>query len=201
MMLWAGGESRAAYDAFRRWSATFSQGRSGWLPGYLLALDLTEARPEASRFRENILNTPTATLAHLYGGYTVLTLQGALSEARAFARAFRPANQAKVAALGPHFERVLQFACGDLSGEDFLRQSQDSQFSLAEAHFLVGLNHLAAGERAQAAAHFAANIETGSGSNLPRLVSKGALHRLRAGQSWPPAMTPSPTSAPDTPPE
>jgi hypothetical protein len=188
LLLWMHGDSRSAYEAFQRWPENLARHDIGLLLGHFSRLDFPEAKEEAASLRDRILSDQPSFLSLLINGYIAVTLQDGVSKAQTFARAFQPEDRKKIGAFGPHYERLLAFACGELSGDDFLDRSGDSQFLLSEAHFLVGLNHLASNERPRALAHFAASIETGCIDHWLRHYARGILHRLRENPEWPPTI-------------
>ena len=66
--------------------------------------------------------------------------------------------------------------------------SQGSSSALCEAHYFVGLAHLAQGDRVTAKQHFQAGLDTGDDWYVCWGFSRLLLKRLETNPNWPPTI-------------
>lgn len=87
--------------------------------------------------------------------YTIYCLAGDAGRAREFSRDLRK-NGVHLEADEEPWRKILDFSCGDLSEDVLWTDVEDSRSSLCQAHFIVGVTHLARGDREAARKHFRA---------------------------------------------
>ena len=80
---------------------------------------------------------------------------------------------------------VLDFHCGDLTGEALLVAAGNSRFNQCEAHFAIGLRHLAVGDKRLAKNSLRAAIDTGVFTYIDYLWASNFLARMEADPNWP----------------
>jgi serine/threonine protein kinase/tetratricopeptide (TPR) repeat protein len=84
-------------------------------------------------------------------------------------------------------QRALLYLCGGkLSAEDYLKDAGASRVDQTNAHYFVGLTHLAKGNRPAAREHFRKVVQTGAFSFDHYELSWAMLGRLEQSRRWPP---------------
>ncbi|HTU90866.1 MAG TPA: tetratricopeptide repeat protein, partial [Gemmataceae bacterium] len=119
--------------------------------------------------------------------FPALLFLGRGNEARADLRALRRTDKREkptIFAQTREFEAVLAYLCGDASEAEFLNSTSDSRMAACMAEWLIGMVHLANGDRAKAKEHFQKSI-----AHYPFYeynLSRVMLARLKQDPHWPP---------------
>jgi tRNA A-37 threonylcarbamoyl transferase component Bud32 len=116
--------------------------------------------------------------------YVNQCLAGDLDRAQQLSREFRdsPVGRSLRDPWRPHF---IAFTCGDIDNEEFLKRSAETRIGLCQAHFYIGVSHLARGERAEAKEHFRKSAELRIVGYLEDPMSRGLLLQLERAPQWP----------------
>ncbi|MGI9429463.1 MAG: protein kinase domain-containing protein [Bythopirellula sp.] len=116
--------------------------------------------------------------------YCIFCLSGRLDEAQKYCRLLRDS--------GKNFDvrdawqvDLLQYTCGEIDTAALLEHASGSQLALIEANFVIGMTHLASGNRATARRHFAAATEFNAITMLEGPMSRALLAQLDRAPSWP----------------
>jgi hypothetical protein len=83
-------------------------------------------------------------------------------------------------------QRALNYLCGEMSAEDYLKAAGASCVDQTNVHYFVGLTNLAKGNRTAAREHFRKAVETGSFTFDHYELSRALLGRLEQDPRWPP---------------
>ena len=84
------------------------------------------------------------------------------------------------------YQHRLDYLCDQITDEQLLRAAGAGRPKLCEAHFQIGLRHLADGDRAGARKHFRKCDETRVFIYWEHEWARAFLKRLEAGATWPP---------------
>jgi hypothetical protein len=112
-ILWQTGDSKGALESFRRWRDFLIQ-RDEYtaITAFLATIELPEEDAERGRLFDTVRGLRDEGSLSLFAGYLAHCLRGDLAEARKLARDFAIRQREKIAALGPHYQRLLQYAPG-----------------------------------------------------------------------------------------
>jgi tetratricopeptide (TPR) repeat protein len=117
----------------------------------------------------------------------VLRLLGQRQEAVA---ACRGARERFLAGSSPRmlewYKYYGDYLCGNVSTEQLLAAAGPSRWKQCEAHFLIGLDCLADGDRAAATEHFQRSVDTLGFEYFEYVWSRAFLTRLKQDPTWPP---------------
>jgi len=116
--------------------------------------------------------------------YTIDCLAGQPHRARQFSRDLRQADPHLAANEHP-WQTILDYCCGELSEEALLADLADSRSSLCQAQFLVGMTHLANGDRAKARQHYQAASDLKIVNYVEDYLSRALLAQLDRDPNWP----------------
>jgi len=122
----------------------------------------------------------------------LLLLAGDKAGALADSRRLRAATPNLPPLRREFYEKLAQFNCGELRTQELLASAKNSKWDRCEAHFFIGLSHLAAGEREPAARHFLAAVETRCTGFLAYDWSDAFRLRMEDNPRWPPWIPASP---------
>jgi hypothetical protein len=84
------------------------------------------------------------------------------------------------------YHRHLDFLCGRMTGEQLLQTAGRCRPKLCEAHFVIGLSRLCAGDRAGARLHFQKCAATRVFIYWDYVWARAFLERLHKDRTWPP---------------
>jgi lipoprotein NlpI len=87
---------------------------------------------------------------------------------------------------GAWYKHLLDYTCGTVSDEELLRLAGRSRWNQCEAHYCIGVNRLADGDRAGAAEHFRQARDTHVFNYFEYHWSERLLHRMEQDSTWPP---------------
>jgi tetratricopeptide (TPR) repeat protein len=128
---------------------------------------------------------PDPGMAMIYHN-SVLRLLGHRSEAVAASRRLRQGLTPVPGWMQGWYEHLLDYFCDAISAEQLLTLAEDSKWRQCEVHFYIGLDLLAAGDRAGAAEHFRVSVDTYVFEYLEYNWGRAFLTRLRQDPTWPP---------------
>jgi tetratricopeptide (TPR) repeat protein len=115
----------------------------------------------------------------------VLLLLGHKEQAQQIARRIRLPEGGSTSQRREFLVRSRAFVAGeDVSAADLLRAAQGVRSQRCSANFLIGMTHLADGERRAALEHFRAAVATGDYFNNDHTLSRVMLARLQ-DPAWP----------------
>ncbi len=117
---------------------------------------------------------------------TIFLLLGSRSDAIHAARQSRERVARMVPWLFEWYGRILEYQCDLISAEELLRAAGELRTRRCEAHFHIALARLAEGDRAGAADHFRACVETRVFDYVEYVWSRNFLTRLEQDPTWPP---------------
>jgi hypothetical protein len=122
----------------------------------------------------------------LLGAPLILLLLGREPEAIAASREVRRDLLAQVPPwYKGWYHRYLDYQCDRISAAEYLKAAGTCRPKLSEAHFLIGLRHLARGDRDGARKHFRMCKETRVFDSWENLWARAFLERLDKDTSWP----------------
>lgn len=150
--------------------------------GFTLAAMTGDPRDVLEAFEiegEERLDTLTASEMN----YVLRCLAGDLSGAHAVCKQLRIADTQPPRSAW-EVER-LNFTCGDLTPAALLATAGASRSRSCLAHFLVGVTHLAGGDRETAVEHFEQSAGFRTFEMLEDHMSRGLAAQLRRDPSWP----------------
>lgn len=127
--------------------------------------------------------TLDAVNAHRFG-YVIDCLTGNTSKAKQDCQLSAPALR-HGAARDPWRLHLLAYTGGEIDEGALLEHSSKSRISLCQAHFFIGVTHLAAGERMTAREHFRASADLKILGHLEDHLSRAYLAQLERSASWP----------------
>jgi tRNA A-37 threonylcarbamoyl transferase component Bud32/tetratricopeptide (TPR) repeat protein len=94
------------------------------------------------------------------------------------------------------YHRYLDYLCDLIPEDEFLRAAGRCRPKLSDAHFVIGLRHLADGDRKGATAHFRQCADTRVFIYWDHMWARAFLKRLEDDSAWPPWIPPrKPTRA------
>ena len=108
--------------------------------------------------------------------YTTRCLGGDVAGARKFSRDLRESGLRLNA--DDQWRNILDYTCGDLSEDALLSELKDSRASLCQAQFIVGMTHLANGDRNKARDHFRASSDLKIINYIEDYMSRALLAQL-----------------------
>ena len=121
--------------------------------------------------------------AHRFA-YTIYCLAGNLDAAQRYSRDLR-----KVGVRLSHDEeswrKILEYTCGDIDEDAMLTQISSSRTALCQAHFLIGMTHLAKGDREKARKHFRACSNLRINRYVEDFMSRALMAQLDREPTWP----------------
>jgi tetratricopeptide (TPR) repeat protein len=121
--------------------------------------------------------------AHRFA-YTIYCLAGNLDAAQQYSRAVRESG-VRLAQDEESWRKILDYTCGDLDQEAMLRQMSSSRTALCQAHFLIGMTHLAKGNRNEARTHFRACSNLRINRYVEDFMSRALIAQLDRQPAWP----------------
>jgi serine/threonine protein kinase len=121
--------------------------------------------------------------AHRFA-YTIYCLAGDVDRARGYSRKLR-ASGLQLSANEQQWRDILEYSCGDLGENALLAGVADSRTALCEAHFLIGVTHLALGNRQEARNHFRASSEFKIPLCVEDHMSRALVAQLDRQPTWP----------------
>lgn len=116
--------------------------------------------------------------------YTIYCLAGNLEEAQKFSRGLRESGL-RISADQEWWRHVVDFTCGDLDEDALLDKLANSRSALSETQFIVGVTHLAAGDRERARKHFTAAGDLKVVGYLGDHMSRALAAQLDRDPEWP----------------
>jgi tetratricopeptide (TPR) repeat protein len=84
------------------------------------------------------------------------------------------------------YNRHLDYQCGTITSDELLQAAGTCRPKLCEAHFVIGLRHLAEGDRKGARAHLQKCINTRVNMYWDYMWARAFLKRLEQDPTWPP---------------
>jgi hypothetical protein len=84
------------------------------------------------------------------------------------------------------YSKVLDYHCGRISEDELLRAAGPARPMLCEAHLVIGLRRLCAGDRGGARDHFSKSVATGTFMYWEWEWARALLKRLEEDAMWPP---------------
>ena len=84
------------------------------------------------------------------------------------------------------YHRYLDYQCDRITGTELLQVAGTCRPKLCEAHFVIGLRHLCAGDRAGARDHFQQCADTRVFIYWDYMWARAFLARLDQDSTWPP---------------
>jgi serine/threonine protein kinase/tetratricopeptide (TPR) repeat protein len=137
-----------------------------------------------SAFRE-VARRNTTGLSSLYP-QTVLRLLGHKFEAIEHSRLIRERFLRMPPWMLEWYQHLLDYNCDITSAEQLLAAAGSSRGDQCEAHFFIGLNLLAEGDRTRAARHFQKSVDTRFLDYFEHGWSRAFLARMKQDSTWPP---------------
>jgi serine/threonine protein kinase/tetratricopeptide (TPR) repeat protein len=122
--------------------------------------------------------------AHRFA-YTIYCLAGNLDAAQQYCRDVRKVG-VRVAHDEESWQKILEYTCGDLDAEALLTQISGSRTALCQANFLIGMTHLALGNRDDARKHFRACSSLKINRYVEDFMSRALVAQLDRNPAWPP---------------
>jgi len=83
------------------------------------------------------------------------------------------------------WRKILDYTCGDLDEDAMLTQISSSRTALCQAHFLIGMTHLAKGDRDKARKHFQACSSLRINRYVEDFMSRALIAQLDREPTWP----------------
>lgn len=155
---------------------------SEFLRGFILAATVEEPDDFLFAFELRGKETLDSVNSHRFT-YTTRCLGGDVAGARQFSRDLRESGSRF--GTDEQWRRILDYTCGDLSEDALLADLKDSRASLCQAHFIVGMTHLASGDRDQARKHFRASSDLKIINYIEDYMSRALLAQLDRNPDWP----------------
>src|SRR5262249_7563612 len=118
---------------------------------------LAELHPQDRSFARAACEEMGKRYSWKYGDHTLLRLLGYKDEAVAICRALRQQQQGE---LGELSMRGLDYLCGDISEEEYLKAGSRLKGYQCWAHYRIALTRLADGDRDGAREHFRQSVQT-----------------------------------------
>jgi hypothetical protein len=84
------------------------------------------------------------------------------------------------------YHRHLDYLCGRIGEDELLKAAGSNRPKRCEAHFVIGLRHLSAGDRAGARVHFQKCAATRMFIYWDYMWARALLKRLEEDRTWPP---------------
>jgi len=109
-------------------------------------------------------------------------LAGDLVRARQISRELRQSSRSTDGEL---WGKIVAYNCGDLDDETLLTALQQSRPFLCDAHFFIGLTHLAEGDRDGARRHFRTSGDYKIPLSVEDHISRALLAQLDREPAWP----------------
>jgi hypothetical protein len=86
--------------------------------------------------------------------------------------------------------KLLDYNCGRMTGDELLQAAGTARMKPCEAHFIIGLRCLAAGDRGGARDHFMTCAATGAFMYWEWKWARAFLARMEKDPAWPPWIPP-----------
>jgi hypothetical protein len=83
------------------------------------------------------------------------------------------------------WRKILDYTCGDLDEAAMLAEVSSSRTAQCQAHFLIGMSHLATGNRAAASQHFRDCSKLRINRYVEDCMSRALLAQLERKPEWP----------------
>lgn len=116
--------------------------------------------------------------------YAIQCLAGDLSRAQKLSREYRESPHARYVG-DPWRHHLVAFTCGEIDDAEFIERSAPSRAALCQAHFVVGMSHLAQGDRTGAREHFRAATDLKTFGYLEEAMSRTFLVQMDRDPDWP----------------
>jgi hypothetical protein len=81
--------------------------------------------------------------------------------------------------------KILDYTCGDLDEDAMLTQISESRSAQCQAHFLIGMTHLAKGNREESRKHFLACSNLRINRYVEDFMSRALTAQLDREPTWP----------------
>jgi tetratricopeptide (TPR) repeat protein len=178
------GRFQEALDLCDERKARFKNARyTDFLRGFIFAaMDDTPQRCLAA-FEPRGKETLDSVNAHRFA-YTIYCLAGDIDRAQDYSRKLRESGL-QLSANEEPWRRILEFSCGDLEEDALLAGVADSRTALCEAHFLIGVTHMAIGNRQEARKHFRASSDLKIALSVDDDLSRALIAQLDRKPTWP----------------
>ena len=116
--------------------------------------------------------------------YTIHCLAGDLDSSQRYSRDLRKLG-VRLSQDEESWRKLLDYTCGDLDEDAMLTQISSSRTALCQAHFLIGMTHLAKGDRDQARKHFRACSNLKINRYVEDFMSRALMAQLDREPTWP----------------
>lgn len=179
------GRFQEALDLCDERKARFKEAarHTDFLRGFIFAaMDDTPQRCVAA-FEPQGKETLDTLNAHRFT-YTIHCLAGNVDRARDFSRKLRESG-VRFSADEEPWRKILDYSCGDLGEDALLAQLTDSRSARCEAEFLIGVTHLAMGDRNGARKHFRASSDLKIVLLVEDDMSRALIAQLDREPEWP----------------
>jgi hypothetical protein len=178
------GRFQEALDLCDQRKARFKDARyTDFLRGFIFAaIDDTPQRCVAA-FEPQGKEKLDSVNAHRFA-YTIYCLAGNVDRAREFSRRLRGSGL-QLSANEEPWRKILEYSCGDLEEDALLAGVADSRTALCEAHFLIGVTHLAGSNRERARKHFRASSDLKMVLLVEDDLSRALVAQLDREPTWP----------------
>ena len=150
-----------------------------------IVADLPDGYSRAMQSYEDAVGTQSTGIDALDPAY-ILYFLGRRSEADAVARRIRAQVDQAAPWMMVWYGHIADYACAAISAEELLAIAGVNRLRQCEAHFSIGLRVLADGDRAAAAEHFCAAVDTHVLTFYEHAWSRNFLARLEQDPTWPP---------------
>ena len=116
--------------------------------------------------------------------YTIYCLAGNLDSAQRYSRDLRKLG-VRLSQDEESWRKILDYTCGDLDEDAMLTQISSSRTALCQAHFLIGMTHLAKGNREKTRKHFRACSNLRINRYVEDFMSRALMAQLDREPTWP----------------
>lgn len=155
-----------------------------FLRGFILAAESDTPQKFVAAFAPRGKETLDSINAHRFT-YTIDCLAGDVDAARKYSRELWDRG-VHLAADEEPWRKVLAYCCGDLGEDALLAELTESRSALCHAQFLIGITHLARGDRNEARKHFRASSELKICLFVEDHMSRALIAQLDRQPNWPP---------------
>jgi tetratricopeptide (TPR) repeat protein len=184
LALYRSGEFQEAITLCEQRMAKYPHGRfSEFLRAFALAASVKTPKEVLAAFSHPVPEPLDPRYEHCFK-YTIYCLAGDLESAKKFSHVLRRSTPT-MPDSDERWRKALDYTCGELSEQELLEQLAMSRMELSKGQFIVGITHLAAGNRERARRHFRASRDLKVVASLQEHLSRALLAQLDRDPTWP----------------
>jgi hypothetical protein len=192
------GRFQEAMDLCDERSARYKGARfTDFFRAFILSAMTDSPKKVVAAFEPRDTETLDSLNAHRFA-YTIYCLAGNLDSAQRYCRDLRTVG-VRLSHDEKSWHKILDYTCGDLDEDAMLSQISSSRTALCQAHFLIGMTHLAKGNRKEARKHFRACSNLRINRYVEDFMSRALIAQLDREPTWPRWIPNSEFSAATTP--